>query len=74
VAYEAAPRKNPFLLSFFLSFFFGSTGVCTQGLTLVRQALYHLNHSIIPERTFSMTLSKQLLCTHLIFPLLKTVG
>jgi hypothetical protein len=35
-----------FCLIFF--FFFGSIRVWTQGLTLARQALYHLKHSASP--------------------------
>jgi hypothetical protein len=39
--------KKPELYSItWFFFFFGSTGICAQGLTLARQVLYHLSHSL----------------------------
>jgi hypothetical protein len=38
-------RESTFTSFLFFFFFFCSTGVCTPGLALARQMLYHLNHS-----------------------------
>jgi hypothetical protein len=43
--------KPYFTFSFF--FFFGSTGVLAQGLTLARQAFFHLSHSASPAPCLS---------------------
>jgi hypothetical protein len=40
------------IFSYLISFFLGSTGVWTQGLTLARQALYHYSHPAGPATFF----------------------
>jgi hypothetical protein len=57
-----------FLFPFGFFFFSGSTRVCTQGLTLARQVLYHLSHTPSPFSDFFFLKIMSMLNMYKLFP------